>query len=67
MPKAAATPAARTPEPYSRPIAIIVAPAALEEEVDAPLVEAAPAPVDVGAALELDEVVATEVKLAGSR
>lgn len=56
-PKAAATPAATTPDPYSRPKAIIVAAAALEVEVDA--VEAVEAVVEAAVAvaeLEDDEV-----------
>lgn len=63
MPKAAATPAARTPEPYSRPMAIMVAAAAFEEVVGAALLDAVFAA--VAEALTLELVVTGAVKLAG--
>jgi len=64
MPKAAAIPAATTPAPYSPPIAIKVAAAALEVLVeDAVGVDAPEAPDEVGVAvaeeLLLDETTAT--------
>jgi len=72
MPKAAATPAATTPDPYSRPMAIMVAAAALDElvvtaaatedEAGAEVLAA----VDVGALL-LEEEDAGAVKLLGSK
>lgn len=66
-PKAAATPTATTPEPYSRPIANIVAAAALEVELEAADEEALEAAVAL-AALELElEVTAVAVKLSGSK
>lgn len=63
-PKAAATPMATTPDPYSRPIAIMVAAAALDVEVDDAVAElplaAAELPLEaVGVAVaELELVVA---------
>jgi hypothetical protein len=60
-PKAAATPTATTPEPYSRPIAIIVAAAALELEEDAAVEEVLAAVAEALAELEL-ELVVTAVK-----
>lgn len=67
-PKAAATPTATTPEPYSRPIASIVAAAALEDEEDAAEEEPLAA-VAVGlAVVELElVVVAPWVKFSGLR
>lgn len=68
-PKAAATPTATTPEPYSRPMANIVAAAALDDEEAAADEELPEAAVAVAALeLELELVVAAEaVKFAGSR
>jgi hypothetical protein len=67
-PKAAATPTATTPEPYSRPIANIVAAAALEVEVDAAEEELAEEAAVAEGALELElELVGAAVKFAGSR
>jgi len=65
-PKAAATPAATTPEPYSRPMANIVAAAALEVEVEAADEEAAVAVAALELELEL-EVTPAAVKFAGLR
>ena len=65
-PKAAATPTATTPEPYSRPIANIVAAAALELEEEAADEEALEAAVAVAAVeLELELVTVAAVKLSG--
>jgi hypothetical protein len=71
MPKAAATPAATIPDPYSRPTAIMVAAAALDETVDtAEEVDAlVDALVDVGVLVllaEEEEEGAAATKLAGS-
>jgi hypothetical protein len=69
-PKAAATPTATTPEPYSRPIANIVAAAALEVEVDAAEEELPEEAAVAEGALELElelVVVGAAVKFAGSR
>ena len=67
-PKAAATPTATTPDPYSRPKAIIVAAAAFELEVVALV---APDEVVAAAVAEADELLEVDegaaVKLAMSR
>jgi len=66
-PKAAATPTATTPDPYSRPKAINVAAAAAEVEVLDPVLEpVVEAAVAVADALE-EVLVTAAVKLSGSR
>ena len=70
MPKAAATPTATTPEPYSRPMASIVAAAPLDVDEGAADEEELPeeAAVAEGALeLELELVAAAAVKFVGSR
>jgi len=64
-PNAAATPAATTPDPYSRPKAIIVAAAAFEDEVVTALPEGdeGGAPVAEEVELEVDEGAAVKFVL----
>lgn len=68
-PKAAATPAATIPAPYSPPIANIVAAAPVEELEEADVVAAVESLPEVGEGVELaEELLETgAVKLAGSR
>jgi len=64
-PKAAARPAATTPDPYS---AIMVAAAPLEVLVEAEVAADAPLPLEVGVAVALEELLeATATNVFGSR